>query len=163
MTKKYDDITRPINAIAEEVNAVLNNRIKEKYFEEVVLLYSFIENLLKWLVFVKTTWDKCSNKTLTTEEIRRIRSFCKSLNFYSALNIAFSINLIDFGLYAKIDTIREERNNIVHQFWIYGHRGNFLTLRKRLEMLARATNQLVGIFNKLTEKVGVEEVYELFL
>jgi len=47
-----------IEKIADEVNSVLNKRRKEKYFDNIVLLYSFIENLLKWLIFVKVLWDK---------------------------------------------------------------------------------------------------------
>jgi len=64
MQKEYTDITRSINEIAEEINLVLNSRSKERYFEEIIMLYSFIENLLKWLVFVKILWQK-SDKELT--------------------------------------------------------------------------------------------------
>jgi hypothetical protein len=38
----YDDITTIINSIGGEINAVLNDRKKEKYFDSIVLLYSFI-------------------------------------------------------------------------------------------------------------------------
>jgi len=48
MRKKYNNITQTINDIAEEINSVLNSRNKEKYFEKIILLYSFIENGLKW-------------------------------------------------------------------------------------------------------------------
>ena len=64
MQKEYTDITQSINEIAEEINLVLNSRSKERYFEEIIMLYSFIENLLKWLVFVKILWQK-SDKELT--------------------------------------------------------------------------------------------------
>jgi len=156
------DIRQPISEIANEVNSVLDNRKKERYFEKIVLLYSFIENLLKWLVFVKTIWDKCE-KELADAEADRLRSFCKRLNFYEASNVALSIDLIDFNLYREIDAIREERNNIIHQLWIYSHRDNFLALRKRLEKLAKVANRLVEILNQLTEEVGIEEVYQIFL
>jgi hypothetical protein len=36
-------------------------------------------------------------------------------------------------------------------------------LRKELERLAHAANTLVGILNKLTERIGVDEVYEFFV
>jgi hypothetical protein len=160
--KEYTDITRSINEIAEEINLVLNSRSKERYFEEIIMLYSFIENLLKWLVFVKILWQK-SDKELTQKEANKLRSFCKKLNFYNALYMAFSIDLIDFSLYKRIDMIREERNNVIHQFWMYSHRNNLLVLRKKLEKLAGVASQLVGIFNQLTQEVGVDEVYEIFL
>jgi len=160
--KEYLDITQPINEIAEEINSVLNSRKKEKYFVEIILLYSFLENLLKWLVFVKTLWEKV-DKELPQEEVKKLKSFYKKLDFYNALNVALSIGLVDFNLYKRIDAIRQERNNMIHQFWIYSQRNNLLVLRKKLEKLARVTNQLVGTFNQLTKKVGVEEVYEIFL
>ena len=162
MQKEYTDITQSINGIAKEINLVLNSRNKERYFEEIILLYSFIENLLKWLVFVKTLWQK-SDKELTRKEANKLRSFYKKLNFYNALYMAFSIDLIDFSLYKRIDMIREERNNVIHQFWMYSHRNNLLVLRKKLEKLAGVASQLVRIFNQLTQEVGVDEVYEIFL
>jgi len=160
--KEFLDITQPINEIAEEINSVLNSRKKEEYFEKIILRYSFIENLLKWLVFVKALWKK-ADKELPQEEVDKLRSFCKKLNFYNALNIALSIDLVDLNLYKRIDAIRQERNDMIHQFWIYSQRNNLLVLRKKLEKLAEVANQLVGIFNQLTKEVGVEEVYEIFL
>jgi len=162
MRKEYKDITQAINDIAEEINSVLNNRNKEKYFQGIILLYSFIENILKWLVFVKILWEK-ADKELPEEEVNSLQSFCKKLSFYNALNIALSIDLIDFRLYKRINAIREERNNVIHQFWIYRQRNNLLVLRKKLEKLARVSNQLVGIFNQLTQEIGIEEIYEIFL
>jgi len=162
MRKKYNNITQTINDIAEEINSVLNSRNKEKYFEKIILLYSFIENVLKWLVFIEILWEK-ADKELPQEEVDKLRSFCVELSFYNALNIALSINLIDFKLYKRINAIRKERNNVIHQFWIYRQRNNLLVLRKKLEKLARVSNQLVGIFNQLTQEIGVEEIYEIFL
>ena len=162
MRKEYVDISLIINEIADEINTVLGNKQKEMYFKEIVLLYSFIENLLNWLAFVKTLWEK-SYKQLTQEDVKRLKSFYRRLNLYNALNISFCIGLIDLNLYVKIDAIRKERNNVIHQFWIYVHRNNLLVLRKKLEKLAGVANQLVVIFNLLTKEIGVEEVNEMFL
>lgn len=162
MQKKYTDITQVINEIAEEINSVLDSRNKERYFEEIILLYSFIENVLKWLVFVKILWQK-SDKELTQKEANKLRSSCEKLKFYNALDMAFRGSLIDFNLYKRIDMVREERNNVIHQFWMYSDRNNPLVLRKKLEKLAGVASQLVGIFNQLTQEVGVDEVYEIFL
>lgn len=160
--KKHTHVTDAINEVAEEVYLVLDDCIKDRYFQEIVLLYSFIENLLKWLVFVKIMWDK-SDRAINEKEWKRLQSHCKRLTFYNALSMALSIDLIDFGLYERIDAIREERNSLIHQFWIYSHRRNFRVLRKKLEKLARTANQLVGIFNRLTKEIGVDEVYEILL
>ena len=159
MNKDMVDIT---GEIVEETNSILNERCTERYFEQIVLLYSFIENLLKWLVYIKILWDKAEKGSIV-RQLGKVRKFCKRLTFISALNMAYSINLIDFKLYEKLDSIREERNDIVHQLWIYTHRDNRLVLRKKLEKLARTTNELVGIFGKLTDEIGVDEVYDMFL
>jgi hypothetical protein len=78
-----------INTIAAEVNMVLNKRQKEQYFDKVVLLYSFIENLLKWIVYIDIVWHQTkryhkSNILVTEEEEKDIRKFCKRLRFYDA-------------------------------------------------------------------------------
>ncbi len=160
--EEYNDISKVINKIGEEINSVLNTRNKEKYFDGIILLYSFVENILKWLVLIKILWEK-ANKELSQKELKHLRSFYGRLNFYNALNIALSIDLIDFKLFERINTIREERNNVIHQFWIYTHRNNFLALRKKLEKLAKVANELVEVFNQLTKEISVEEVYKIFL
>jgi len=40
---------------------------------------------------------------------------------------------------------------------------HYAKLRKRLERLAELSNELIGIFNKLTEEIGVDEVYSIQL
>jgi hypothetical protein len=160
--KQYSDITEPVDEIAEEINAILNDCQKEKYFYGIVLLYSFIENLLKWLVFVTLLWDK-SVRDLREEEVTAVQQYCKRLTFYNAQQIALAVDVIDWRLFRRIDAIRTERNDVVHQFWLYTHRGNRLVLRKKLEKLARVANDLVGQFNSLTEEIEVDETYEIFL
>lgn len=161
--KKYTNITKPINEIAEEVNSVLSKREKKRYFEKIVLNYSLIENLLKWLVYVKLSWDKAGRGEISDEENDKLLSFCRGLNFYNASHVALAISLIDFDLHKEIDEVRKERNNLVHQFWIYSHRNNFRKLRIKLEKLSGITNKLVGIFNQLTEEIGVEDIYKILL
>ena len=112
--------------------------------------------------FFKLLWNK-SDKVLDQEETQSIGRFCKSLTFFNAQQLALSIAVIDFKLFQRIDEIRAERNKIVHLFWLYEHRGNRLVMRKKLEKLARVANDLVGILNKLTRKIGVDDVYEIFL
>jgi hypothetical protein len=155
---KYDDIRHIINAIADEINSDLNNKTKEKYFHDAILLYSFIENLIKWLLFVKLIWDK-SKKPLKNEEVVNLKKWCKSSTFYNAVNAALHTSLIDLDLYKKIDKVRQERNDVIHQLWLYQHRNNRLVLRKKLEKLANVASELVGIFNKLSRKIGVDELY----
>ena len=167
--REYDDITQPINEIADEINSVLHNRKKDRYFEKIVLLYSFIENILKWLVFVKLVWERCcSNESVKLsgaeldEQANRVESFSRSLSFYHATNLAYSVALINYDLYRRIEHVRKQRNNIVHQFWLYSHRNDFSELRKTLKELAKVAKQLVGVLDRLSEEIGVDSVYQYF-
>jgi hypothetical protein len=72
----------------------------------------------------------------------------------------FSINL---DLHNEINEVRKERNNLVHQFWIYSHRKNFRELRKKLKKISGTVNKLIEIFNQLTGEIGIEDVYKIFL
>jgi hypothetical protein len=155
-----------IDLIADEVNSILNKRQKERYFDSVMLLYSVIENLLKWIVYTDIVWEKYSKKILrVTKNARReekeIHRFCKRLSFHNALRIALARGWLDYRLYKKVEEIRVERNNVVHQLWIYHHRHNRLVIRKKLEKLALVTNDLVGVLNGMVKRIGVDEILDL--
>ena len=157
--KEYVNLIDTINEIADEINSVLDERKKEKYFEDIILLYSFIENLLRWIVFVRVIWER-AEKESSQKECNKLANFYGRLNFYQILNVALSISLIEFKLYKQIDQIRKERNNIVHNLWLFKHRNNFVVLRKKLEKLARIASALVGIFNNLSEEIGIDEIFK---
>jgi hypothetical protein len=159
MTKKRD-LTRAINDVADEVNSVLNSRSEDRYFQEIALLYSFIENILKWLVWINLMWKKTGS--LSVDSMLKLRSFCDGLSFYQAVNFAYSVDLIGEELYAGIDSIRNERNSVIHQLWLYDHRSDMRALRTNLEALAKVSNDLVTIFNRLTKEIGIDEVYEMY-
>jgi len=156
------DIVEAINSIGEEIESVLQSRDKEKYFQSIILLYSLIENVLIWSVFVKAVWEK-SREQLSAEQMNRLHSFCQRLNFYTALNMALFMDLIDFGLYRRIDAIRNERNDVVHQLWLYAHRQDPFVLRKRLEKLARIASGLAKIVEQLTDEIGVDDIRKIIL
>lgn len=52
--KEPETMVDAISHIAEDINRILDEGEKANYFYGIVLLYSFIENVLKWLVFTKT-------------------------------------------------------------------------------------------------------------
>ena len=154
--KVYDLIKK----IGDEVNSVLNKRMKEKYFDNIILLYSFIENLLKWLIYVNVVWKKCGRALLPSEEVisgkevESIEKICGDLRFYDSLQIALLIDLVDLKLYRRIDRIRYDRNNLIHQFWIYTIRDDFRELRRKLLDLVGVANELVRICKKLSKEMS---------
>lgn len=149
-------LTDEINSLAEEINAILNGKQKERYFEGIAIVHSFIEDVLKWLVFTQILWNKSQepNGILKPAEVEQIIGYCNQLNFYSLLNIGLSVGLLDFKLFGKLNSIRSERNSLVHQYWLYVHKGKRQIFRKKLEKLAGASNTLVACFNRLVKEIG---------
>ena len=129
------DIFQTINELVGEINQILNEFQKEKYFYGIILIYSFIENILKYFVALEVIWRK-SEKRWNKEEKKLMKkfleNFCKRLSFVNAVNLAFSLDIINFNLYEKIERIRKERNNIIHQFWVYQHKKDYNQLRKKI-------------------------------
>ncbi len=158
------DMTDAINLLADEINVTLNTNRTEKYFESVILLYSFVENLLVWLLYINTLWEIYSKPVkISSKDMEDAERFFQRLSFYNSIWMALSTKLIDISLWRRIDKLRRERNSIVHQLWLYEHRGDTSQLRKKLEELAGVANDLVGIFKRLTKKIGVDEVYRIIL
>ena len=92
-------------------------------------------------------------------EIEQLRQYCNQLSLYQLLNLGLSVDLLSYSLFRKLDAVRIERNQLVHQYWLYRHKGKTHILRKKLEKLARVVNALVGKFNDLIEETGMDESY----
>lgn len=75
------------------------------------------------------------------------------------LNLGLSVDLLSISLFRRLDSVRVERNQLVHQYWLYAHKGKNHILRKKLEKLAGVANALVGKLNDLIEETGMDESY----
>ena len=162
MTTKDYNIIDVINEVADDINNVLNKRQVEEYFTSIVLLYSFIENLLIWLVYAKLLWDRAGSG-LGKKDVVIIREYCNQLSFHSASQLAFAVRVFDSQTFERVNAVKLERNRIVHQFWLYEHRKKRHILRKKLEKLAGIANELVSTFNKLVRKTGADRTYRFFI
>ncbi len=131
-----------IDEIADTINSMLNEKKREHYLGGILMLYSFIEKLLILLVYIKIVWNK-SQKVLNEDELGHLKDFCNQQEFYTLLRLGLAVDLVDPTLFKKLESVRIERNSVVHQFWLYRHRNNRLVLRKQLEKLARVANDLV--------------------
>jgi hypothetical protein len=151
-----------INEVTDDINNVLGKRRVEEYFTSIVLLYSFIENILVWLVYAKLLWDR-AERGLSKKHVLIIRNYCNQLSFHSALQLAFAVRLFDSRIFERVSKVKEERNRMLHQLWLYEHRKKRHVLRKKLEQLARIANELVRVFNKLVRKTGADRTYSLFI
>lgn len=154
-------LTNAVEHIENDIGGILNKRQTSRYFEGIVLMYSLIENVLKWLVFLKVVWDK-SECVLPRREIESLRQFCNQQDFYSVQNLALVTGLIKHPLFRRIDRIRRERNDIVHQFYLFTHRRNSSVLRAKLERLVSIADELFVVFNDLVVETGADDSYDIF-
>jgi hypothetical protein len=158
--RKYQ-LINAVNRIDEDIRSILRKRQSTRYFEGIIVMYSLIENVLKWLVFVKITWNKV-DRTLPTRELESLMQFCNQQDFYSVLNLALVTDLINHPLFNKINKVRIERNDAVHQCYLLEHRKNARILRAKLQRLVGIADSLFVVFNELVEETGMDPSYEIF-
>lgn len=162
------------NRIGEEVTATLENSSSELYYQETVLLFSLVENLLKFLVATKDCWDETSTKvdkaeikekrtgkTVLDEELQvdfeNLRNKAKDLNFNNAINRACSLKLITDEQKEKLHTFRNERNDLVHQLYLFDNRNNPTIMRIKLLEAETITKELIDVFEDLLyEQIGFD-------
>lgn len=162
-THKTHNLIDEVNVLANHINRILNEKETERYFEGIALLHSFIENLLKWLVLTQIVWNKSvMHIIIPPGELEKLKEYCNQLSLYHLLNIGLCIDLLDHALFQRLDQVRLEGNQLVHQYWLYVHKGKLHILRKKLEKLAGVGNTLVGKLNQLVEETGMDESYGFF-
>jgi len=166
--RKQKDLIEIVNEIGEDIDSILDERKTERYLEGIVLTYSLIENILKYTVFLKRSWDQnCSDvdNDLPLEKIsehtEKIHKECSKYNFYKSLENAHELGLIDDKLQSMINEIREERNDMVHQFWLYAHRKNPHVLEKKLKKIVRISKKTIKPFVKLSREIGIDEIFDV--
>lgn len=155
-----------ITDMANDLITILDENIESKYLESIVLNYSFIENILKYTVFLKITYDFARDQVDKKKEPDEnsgkfgdhMKSFCQGMSFYQAQNIALAEGLIDLPLCKKINKIRSDRNNTVHQFWLYSRRKNSKDMRTELNATIDVTIELAMISTNLIKEIGIPEI-----
>lgn len=163
-----------VNQIGSEVSDVLENNKTSLYFQEISLLCSLTENLLKYLVATKDCWDAVCNrvdKTIEQEkktkrkckdtdldvDFRLIRKLSKDLDFYSAINRACSLGLISNDLKIKLHKFRKDRNDLLHELYLFEKRNDTVYMRNRLLECENIVMELVPVFeNLIFEEIGVD-------
>jgi hypothetical protein len=154
-------LTNAVERVKNDIRSILSKRQSARYFEGIILMYSLIENILKWLVFLKVLWDKCEG-VLPQRETESLRQFCNQQDFYSALNLALVTGLIKHPLFQRIDQIRKERNDVVHQCYLFTHRRNRRVLRAKLKKIVSVADDLFVVFNDLVMETGADDSYNIF-
>jgi len=158
-SKQVLNLIDEINTLSDEINSILNTKQRDRYFEGMAIVHSFIENVLKWLVFTQIIWNRSggSDSEMKKREVKQIKDYCNRLNFDALLHVGLATGLLKYELFVELNKIKQERNTLVHQYWLYIHKGQRQIFRKKLEKLARIASELVGVFNNLTDEIGLGE------
>ncbi|MCX6688871.1 MAG: hypothetical protein NTZ39_04150 [Methanoregula sp.] len=171
MSKKTESkphLLKILKKIGENLKSVLDENKEDEYFENIILNYSLIENLLKYSIYLKMTWNLTeiqSGQSVSREELlkkfKSARDFCKNLSFYQAGELALGINLIEYPLYQKVSQIRKSRNNLIHQYWLFEYQKNPKKLKVILEGDIEASKEIVRILLTLQKEIGSEGVFDI--
>lgn len=159
------DIRNIIDSIGVEVDHALLKKQSEKYPYFVLLLYSLIENLLKWLVASKMLWDETLKQTEAELEgniykvsWEGIRDKALMLNFNKAIDKAYNLQVINKGLKTKLHKNRRDRNNLIHELWVFEKRNDEEFMRVMLVDLKKTTKNLIGEFRRIMySEIGLNE------
>ena len=168
------NIIDTVNQIGSEISDVLRNNKASLYFQEISLLCSLTENLLKYLVTTKDCWNavcvrvdkaieqekrtkkKCKDTDLDVD-FRLIRKLSKDLDFYNAINRAYSLGLISNDLKIKLHKFRKERNDLLHELYLFERRNDVVYMRNKLFEYESIAMELVPVFeNLIFEEIGVD-------
>ena len=167
------NIIEVTNQIGAEVRETLKTRNSCLYFQETYLLYSLAENILKYLVATKKCWDvncnlvdeldakRIKGEVISDDEYyfdgEKIRNQIKKLRFVDAINEAFLLVLISHEMKDKLETFRKERNNLIHELYLFEERNNMEFMKKRLEDAESIVSELIPVFEHLIfEEIGVD-------
>lgn len=162
-----ENIIDVTNEIGQEVDLTLKNNNSDKYYQDTILLYSLVENMLKYLISQKECWNENSKKvdaaiakeketgiTVSDSELEvdfgAIRDKAFDLTFNNAINKARSLKIITEELKDKLHAIRLNRNNIIHQLYLFKNRNDSEIMRAELESVASVMTELIPVFERLT-------------
>jgi len=155
---KGENILEIVDQIGKEVNQILKERRTEKYFYALVLLYSFIENLLKHLCLIDTFWKQAQEGIIGDEVTKElVEYYFDRLNFRNIIDKAFNKQLVDSEIKNKAHKLRKHRNKFIHQCWLYKRDPRYL--KKELELAIAVVNPLIEKLNSLHEETGVLDLY----
>jgi hypothetical protein len=168
--KRQTDLIKIVNDMGVDIDKIVINRKNDRYLEGIVLTYSFIENILKYSVFLNRSWDQngidvdCGiSLEQNREHYQKIQKECSRYTFYQSQEKAHELVLIDDKLYSEINDVREERNDMVHQFWLYAHRKNTKVLERKLKRLVRISKKLIKVFEKISRNIGIDAIFDVSL
>lgn len=159
------NIIEVVNQIGDEVEECLTKNDTNEFFKQTILLLSLTENLLKYLVATKICWDETClqvDKKSTDEDIfidfGEIRERSKDYSFSVTIDRARALGLITEDLQDRLHELRKERNDLIHELYLFEKRNDAEFMRENLIKIKGIVEELILIFETLIyEEIGVDE------
>jgi hypothetical protein len=154
-----------VNQIGDEVELSLSKNESNEFFKQTILLYSLTENLLKYLVATKICWDesciqsdKIDNGEEYSVDFGVIRDRAKDYSFNRTIDNAKVLGLISEDLKNRLHDLRKERNDLIHELYLFQQRNDAEFMRGNLMKVEGICEELSTIFvNLIYEEIGVDE------
>lgn len=154
-----------VNQIGDEVEVSLASDDTNEFFKQTILLLSLTENLLKYLVATKICWDETCEKVDKTDsdeecfvDFGEIREKAKDYSFSVTIDRARALGLISEDLKGRLHELRNERNDLIHELYLFQQRNDAEFMRENLIKIKGIVEELIPIFeNLIYEEIGVDE------
>ncbi|MGB8220080.1 MAG: hypothetical protein WCE46_06815 [Methanoregula sp.] len=151
-----------------EVKGFIENNEESKFYESIILQYSLIESTLKYMVFLQMALNLglLHVRMKTSQEdfhfkMDELKLYCQNLSFYQAQHLALCSNVINEELYKKIDKIRIERNDWIHQTWLLQLTSTPNKLKEDLERVNDTFWEVTQAFGDLVNDIKHPWVFDL--
>jgi len=160
------DIIEVVNKIGADVELSLSRNDPSELFKNTVLLYSLTENFLKFIVATNMAWNESNKQAEDVTygvDFGSIRRTAKNANFAETIKKAEALQLISPDLRKRLDNLRKERNDFIHELYLYQNIDDTQAQRTNLLQVRAIMMELVPIFEHLLfEEIGVDapEVFE---
>ena len=131
------------------------------------MLYSDLNHiiLIKYLVATKICWDesciqsdKIDNGEEYSVDFGEIRETAKDYSFNVTIDRARALGLISEDLKNRLHELRKERNDLIHELYLFQERNDAEFMRENLIRVKGIVMELTAIFEELIyEEIGVDE------
>jgi hypothetical protein len=135
------DIRKIIQKLSGDLISSLEQGNVQNYFNNLALLDSLIESLIKMIVILNL-----HKKGLSQDQMQKKWN---AIHFGEAQNCAFTMGLIDETLFHRIETIQQERSSFIRLFWFYNYTIDENSMLEKIHDRLKVVVELSDIFWKM--------------
>lgn len=144
-----------VERVEREVRRAANSNERGAQFFALALCYSFLENALKFLNWNHEHWCLSHEEMSEDRQDELIDKHLLDASFDRAIKFAREGALADRPtLINSLTSVKDRRNNIVHQLWLLERRTRIKAIRSELEDVESVCEELMTEIGKLSAQTG---------